>query len=182
MGILQTLQKQIGRMQLHGDIARLQREKGFLSLDEIRTVGIVFVYTDQEEFELLRKYVAYLRELKKKVKAIGLYTTKKEPQIHYSKVDFELYGRSDLNWLGRPKSHILKNFIEEPWDMLIDLNTGNYFTLYAIAALSQARFKVGRFEESGEHIHDLLIDSPTDKGLKYFLRQIDTYLQKINSF
>lgn len=181
MNIFQTLKKQIGRMQLRADTHNLQREKAFLGLDKIHTVGIAFVYTDQEEFELLRKYIAYLREMKKKVKAVGLYTTKKEPQIHYSKVDFDFYGKSDLDWLGRPKSHIVRNFIDEPWDMFIDLNTGNSFTLYAIAALSQARFKVGRFEENGEHIHDLLIDSPPDKGLKYFLRQIDTYLQKINS-
>ena len=29
-------------------------------------------------------------------------------------------------------------------------------------------------------IHDLLLESPKEKGLKYFLRQVDTYLAMIN--
>lgn len=179
--MINALKYRIGRLRLQDSFRQVQREKAFMGIDEIRTVGISFAFTTVEDFELLRKYIAYLREQKKKVKAIGYYHTKEEPQVPYSKVEFDLYGKKSLDWLGLPSGHLVQNFIDEPFDLLLDLSDGKTLALYAIGGQSKARCKIGRFEEDGEHLHDLLIDSPAEKGLKYFLRQVDTYLQMINS-
>ena len=64
--------------------------------------------------------------------------------------------------------------------MLIDLNIHDHFPLKYIAALSKAKFKVGKFNENDIEIHDMMIDSDGTKTVKYFLRQIDTYITMLN--
>jgi hypothetical protein len=179
--MFERIKARIGRMRLGDELKNVQRNKAFFNISEVKTVGISFEFTTAEDFELLRKYINYLREQKKKVKALGYYSTKEEPAVQYSKVEFDFYGKKTLDWTGRASGHIVQNFIDEPFDLLLDLNDGKSFALYCIGGLSRASFKIGRFEEDGEHLHDLLIDSPAEKGLKYFLRQVDTYLQLINS-
>lgn len=74
----------------------------------------------------------------------------------------------------------MRNFIEEEYDLLIDLNINDHFALKYIAALSKATFKVGKYEEDDVPIHDMMIDSDHTKTVKYFLRQIDTYITMLN--
>lgn len=155
------------------------RQKIVCNMDDAKTIGICFPFTGKEDFELLKKYVLYLRDLKKKVKAIGYYISKEEPAVQYSKVDYDFFAKSSHNWYGKPTDHIVKNFIEEEFDIFIDINPNNDPVLTYIAALSHAKFKVGRFDEK-DWIHDLLFESPNEKGLKFFLRQVDTYLAMIN--
>ncbi|MCA6363549.1 MAG: hypothetical protein IM638_10965 [Bacteroidetes bacterium] len=176
-----ALKARIGRMRLRDALTSVQRSKAFFGMDEIKTVGISARFTTEEDFELLRKYVNYLRDQKKKVKVLVQYLSKEEPAVQYSKLEYDFYGPKTLDWTGRPSGHIVQNFIDEPFDLLLDLNDGKSFALYCVGGLSRASFKIGRYDEDGGHLHDMLIDSPADKGLKFYLRQIDTYLQLINS-
>jgi hypothetical protein len=156
MGLIDNIKKKYALRQIKNDAKNNSRKKVAVNIDEAKTIGIAFEFTTNEDFELLKKYVLYLRELKKKVKAIGYYSTKEEPT-----------------------DHIVTNFIEEEYDIFLDLNVNDESVLIYIAAMSKAKFKVGRFEEN-DYIHDMLFESPKEKGLKFFLRQVDTYLAMIN--
>ena len=179
MGLIDNIKKKYALRQIKNDAKNNSRKKVAVNIDEAKTIGIAFEFTTNEDFELLKKYVLYLRELKKKVKAIGYYSTKEEPNISYSKVDYDFFGKKSHNWYGKPTDHIVTNFIEEEYDIFLDLNVHDESVLTYIAAMSKAKFKLGRFEE-GDYIHDMLFESPKEKGLKFFLRQVDTYLAMIN--
>lgn len=179
MGLISNIKSIYANKQIKSEANNLSRQKIVCNIDDAKTIGICFPFTDKEDFDLLKKYVLYLRDLKKKVKAIGYYTTKEEPAVQYSKVDYDFFSKTAHNWYGKPTDHIVKNFIEEEFDIMIDINPNKDAVLTYIAAMSHARFKVGRFEEN-DYIHDLLFESPKEKGLKFFLRQVDTYLAMIN--
>jgi hypothetical protein len=179
LSFIDNIKKNYASRQIKNDAKNISRQKVAVNIDAAKTIGIAFQFTDKDDFELLKKYVLYLRELKKKVKVIGYYTTKEEPGISYSKVDYDFFGKKSHNWYGKPTDHIVTNFIDEAFDIFIDLNMNDESVLTYIAAMSKAKFKLGRFEE-GDYIHDLLFESPKEKGLKFFLRQVDTYLAMIN--
>ncbi len=179
MGVIDNIKNIYANRQIRSEAKNLVRQKEVCNIDDAKTIGIVFPFTDKEDFELLKKYVLYLRELKKKVKAIGYYKTKEEPYVQYSKVDYDFFPKSSHNWYGKPTDHIVTNFIDEPFDIMIDINSNNDAVITYIAAMSKAKFKVGRFDEN-DFIHDLMFESPNEKGLKFFLRQVDTYLAMIN--
>jgi hypothetical protein len=180
VGLLDQLKNRIGRSQLRQELTGDSRQKKFINLEDAKTVGILFEYTTPEDFDLLRKYVNYLREMKKRVHAIGFFTTKELPQFSYSKTDFDFFGKKTTNWIGKPTDTTVQAFIDEERDVLIDLNLNANFSLHYIAAHANAGFKIGQFVEDDDHVHDLLLDCSKEKGLKYFLRQVDTYFQKIN--
>lgn len=82
--------------------------------------------------------------------------------------------------MGIPGSFVVKNFIDEEFDLLIDLNIHDHFSLKYISALSKAAFKVGKYNENDIEIFDMMIDADNTKTVKYFLRQIDTYITMLN--
>lgn len=180
MGLIDNIKKRFGEYQLKQELPRLHRERVVSNLDDAKTIGILFQFTTMEEMELLKKYVTYLRDLKKKVKALGLFLDKELPAFPYSKLEYDFFNQKNLSWAGKPADHVLYNFIAEPYDVLIDLNMRDQFPLKYIAAVSQAKFKVGRYRDNDQNIHDMLIACPADKSMKFFLRQVDTYLMKIN--
>lgn len=156
------------------------RQPNQFNFEKIKTVGIVFDATGTEDFEIVKRYVVYLREHLKKVKVIGYFSTKEIPALTYSKLEYDFFSTKELNWMGTPNSVIIRNFINEEFDLLIDLNIHDHFPLKYIAALSKAKFKVGKFNENDIEIHDMMIDADGTKTVKYFLRQIDTYITMLN--
>lgn len=162
------------------DAAGVVRHKQVMNLDDARTVGIAFEFTTPEDFELLKKYVVYLRELKKKVKCIGYYAGKTEPAVQYSKVDYDFINEKAFTWWGKPSSHIVSNFLEEPYDVYIDVNLKDNIAVRYIANVSVAKFKIGHYKDDPESPFDMQISVPKEQGLKAYLREVDTYLQMIN--
>lgn len=176
MSVLANIKSNIGGYFLKQEMAGLKRDRNMLNLDEARTVGILFEATDKEEFELVKKYVLYLRDLKKKVKAIGYFSTGETPDFTFSKLEYDFFSKKDLNWYNKPSDKFVSNFMQEDFDILLDLNIHSHFPLRYIAGISKARFKVGPYKEGDEAIYDLMIEGTEGKGMKYFLRQVDTYL------
>lgn len=150
------------------------------NFDHVKTVGILFDATNPEDYELVKRYVVYLREHRKKVKAIGFFNTKGIHEMTYSKLEYDFFSIKELNWFGKPSTAVIKNFINEEFDLLIDLNIQDHFPLKYISALSKANFKVGKYQENETETYDLMIDADNTKTLKYFLRQVDAYVIMLN--
>lgn len=180
MSFIQTIKNLAGNYFLSGETKALKRDRRFMNLEEAKTVGIVFEATDNADFELVKKYITYLREMKKRVKAIGFYNQKNIPALSYSKLEYDFFCQKDLNWHNSPNSIYVKNFIDDKFDILLDLNLNDLFPLRYISSLSKASFKVGQKSERNNSIFDLMIETTEGKGLKYFLKNIDTYLFIIN--
>jgi effector-binding domain-containing protein len=180
LSILTQIKNSIGAYFLRQEMATLNRERSMISLEDAKSIGIIFESGDKEDFELVKKYVLYLRELKKKVKVIGYFSGGATPAFTYSKLEYDFFSKKDLNWFNKPSDKFVSNFMEEDYDILIDLNIHHHFALRYIAGISKARFKVGPHEPGGEKIYDLMIEGAQGKGLKFLLRQVDTYLLMLN--
>ena len=182
MGLVKNIKLSIANNALKKELLSLDRKRvpNKFSFDKAKTVGIIFDATNTDDYEIVKRYVIYLREHMKKVKVLGFFSTKEIPALTYSKLEYDFFSVKELNWLGKPDSVTIKNFISEEYDLLIDLNIHDHFPLKYIAALSMAHFKVGKLDDGGMDIHDLMIDSDNTKTVKYFLRQIDTYITMLN--
>ncbi len=179
MSFINTIKNTFGAYFLRQDMKGLTRDRGMLSLEDSKTIGILFDAGDKEEFELVKKYVIYLRELKKKVKVVGFFSKGTSADFTYSKLEYDFFTQKETTWYNKPSNKFVNNFIAEEFDILIDLNIHDHFPLRYTAGTSRARFKVGRKKEGDECIYDLMIEGTEGKGLKYFLRQADTYLQML---
>ncbi len=180
MQLIQSLKNAIGKYFLSLEIASFSRKKTFMNMEEAKSVGILFDATEAGNFELVKKYIVYLKEMKKRVKAIGFYNLKQTPPMAYSKLEYDFFTIKDLNWYNFPDSIYVRNFIEDEYDILLDLNINDLFPLRYVSSLSKAKFKVGKKNDRNSDIFDMMIDADASKGMKYFLKNIDTYLFIIN--
>lgn len=178
--MIRNIKERAGAYFLQKETVGRKRNSTFMNMSEAKTIGILFEASNAENFELVKRYVGYLREMRKKVKVIGYFSTKEIPQLTYSKLEYDFFDKKQLNWYVKPSGAVIDNFIEEEYDILIDLNIHEHLPLKFIAGLSKARFKVGKTQQGSAEIYDLSIDHSADKTLKYFLRQVDTYLMMIN--
>lgn len=180
MGFITDIKNYAGNYFLAHKMKSVRRNKMFLNMNDAKTIGIIFDGTDSENFELVKKYISYLKEMKKRVKAIGFFNMKNSPPMAYSKLEYDFFSMKDLSWNNVPKNIYVKNFIEEQFDILLDLNIGELFPLRYISTLSRAKFKVGRSTKWNRSVCDLMLDIPSPHNLKYFLKNLDTYLFIIN--
>ena len=180
MGFISSIKEAIGRKVLKEQMVYRKRNCTFFNLNDASTIGILFDSTGNEDYELVKKYVTYLKELHKRVKVIGYCSVKEIPEFTYSRLEYEFFSAKELNWHYKPSGKFMENFVDEEFDILIDLNIYDHFPLEYIAAVSKARFKVGKFTDNNKETYDMMIETDETKSFKYFLRQVDIYLSMIN--
>lgn len=179
--MLKRLKESFGEKRLQSALKIHVRQKEFLNIDDVRTIGIVFDATNAEEFEIVKNYVNKLKQLGKRVHGIGFYDAKVIPQnIYYTKSDFDLFNAKEVKGMGEPESPYIKTFITEIRDILIDINLSNKFPLRYIAAMSYAKCKIGIDIPENKNIHDMLISVDPSAGMEKYLSQVDFYLQMMN--
>jgi hypothetical protein len=74
----------------------------------------------------------------------------------------------------------INQFKDKRFDILINLYSGNNIQIEFISALSKAKLRVGPFSEN-PNSYDLMIDIPDSKGIDHLIKQIDFFLNRINS-
>lgn len=177
---LNNLRNKIGKYFLNQELIGFTRARGFDGFENSKSIGILFDATQKEDLELVIRYVKYLKDHKKRIKAIGFFQGKTIPEMVFSKLEYDYFTKKDLNWYFKPMPCFVEQFIKEDFEILIDLNLDQVYPLNYISCLSNAKFKIGKFQEGNTNF-DFMIDVPEDKGIKYFLRNLDLYIQQINT-
>ena len=84
---------------------------------------------------------------------------------------------SDKNFWGLPKKKYIKPFINETFDILIDLSDGTNQAIEYICAQSLAGLKTGTNPNS--RVYDLIINQNT-KNSKIFIDELEQTLNNLN--
>ena len=94
MSLLKKIKLLIANNALKRELANhfVDRKPIKFNFNKIRTVGILFDATNKEDYEIVKRYVVYLRELQKKVKVIGYFSTKEIPTLTYSKLEYDFFS------------------------------------------------------------------------------------------
>lgn len=181
MGIVKNTRKKFGEYFLKKEAESLYRKKQAINFVEAKSVGILFDATNPEDFELVKKYIKFLKDHKKRVRSFGFYNAKEVPAMQYSKLEYDFFTKKQVNWHSKPTDPLIANFVEEEFDVLINFTVHQCLPLVYIAALSKAKFKIGKHFPKYEMYYDLLLDVADGKSLKYFMRNVDVYLNMINA-
>jgi len=95
--------------------------------------------------------------------------------------DYRVLGTQDVNFLGKPKEHELKDLELEHFDLLISLNVNNIMPLRYLNLYANADFRVGMVTQE-PYESDFMVAVPDDqRNLVYLFDQIMIYLRKINA-
>jgi hypothetical protein len=180
LAFLENLRTSVGNYFLTKEVTKSRHARTILNLKEAKSVGMIFSSDTQEDVELIKKYGKYLKDLGKKVEAIG-YIKVKEPSVNHGWWSGVPYiTRKEINWYYKPNENLIHNFVKEEFDLLLDLNINDEMPLKFVSASSKAKCKVGKYGEKYLDIYDVMIETDSTKNLKYFLQNVDTYMEMLN--
>jgi hypothetical protein len=163
------------------EIRSFHRNRMVVSIKDAKSIGVLYNATEIEDFEIVKTYVRNLLADKKEVTSLGYVDKKELPANQFAKLGLDFFTRKNLNWYMVPNSPLVTNFINEDFDILINLNIGACFPLQYISAISKAKYRVGQYDIKNAIYYDLMIHTPKNETLKHFIEQTDYYLNQITT-
>ncbi|TNE51085.1 MAG: hypothetical protein EP344_16795 [Bacteroidetes bacterium] len=159
----QTLAKQNRRRQTH-------------TIDSAHSIGILFDATNEKDRNEVLEFANTLKEahLEKKVRLLGFVDIKNP----LGQTLFPQFTQKELRWNGQPSGETVDTFLSEKFDLLLCLNGVDIPPVAWIAAAAPAAMKIGTHTD-GPNDFDLMLETPAQKGIQYFVDQLDLYLEKI---
>lgn len=162
-------------------LVSLSRSKKVVNLSDASTIGILFSMIEEQEYLYVNSIVNQLIAKGKEVRIIGYLPHKQIPNYYLAKLKMDIITLKDLNLIGICKSPFVESFIQEEFDLLIDLSADDYLPLNYISGLSHASFKAGRYSEKMIEAYDFMVKKPEGMEGKRFSETIIGYLQTINT-
>ncbi|MCK5822924.1 MAG: hypothetical protein KAG95_02910 [Bacteroidales bacterium] len=157
------------------------RTRQTINLNNAKTIGIIYNDNEQKSNEIIEKFVEFLSEKNIQVYVVEFINKKIKTDNYIKKNGFNYFSLNDLNCFYKPKSVVVDEFINNDFDILIDLSLNDKcFPVKYINALSKAKFKVGKFYETPNYF-DFMINIDGNNNLKFFIEQIKNYLTMINN-
>jgi len=149
------------------------------TLHNSKSVGIIWHPADEgsiEAYELLRKSLQT-----KGIKSTGIayIDSDREMETLTTITHSGFLHRRNVRWFGRPQTSDGMQFIQEQFDILIDLSIVKTIALQYILVHSQATFRVG-WQGEEQNYYDLNIDVSEKPQVRYLMEQIVFYLERIN--
>ena len=157
------------------------RKKQISNLNNATNIGIISNNQDEKSNDIIKEFVDFLSQKNIQVYVIEFINKKIKNDNYLKKKGFNFFSLKDINWYYKPKSVIVDEFINNDFDILIDLSlNNNCFPIQYINAMSKAKFKVGKFYEAPNY-YDFMINIDANNNLKFFIEQIKHYLTIINN-
>lgn len=180
--MLDGLKSSIGLKKLKQEAANDKRIARVCNLAQATSIAILYRSEDEAVHKIVKNYIKYLKEEEgiKKLMAFSYFEGKETPSYLQSILEYDYFTKKELNWQGKPSGSTVQAFIDEPYDILIDITEEPCLPLRYVLVGSRARFKVGQHKSENEPFFDLMIDAKMN-DLSKFIEQVTYYLAILNS-
>jgi len=179
MKFIEDIKNYIGRFLLGRDIAKRKLKRSFVAFNEVQHIGIVYNAQKKEDEELVNHYANQLRQQGKKVFLMGFVDMKELPHNKKFNLQSEFFWKEKLNGFNLPVKDKIGRFLDYDFDILMNLYFEPSLPMQAIAAYSNAKYRIGSHIEGGFDFYDAMINVERNKNLNFLIEQIDFYLRSI---
>ncbi|TAH41527.1 MAG: hypothetical protein EYC69_07780 [Bacteroidetes bacterium] len=180
MSLSRNIRSRLGQLRFLKEVQKHTYKAEVIGFDTASSIGILYDATNERDYEAVKAYVKTVRgQYKKDILAMGFVDKKKLPPAQFAQYGLDFFTRSDLDFRLIPNNPIVKNFIEQKFDILINLNNGSCFPLRYIAALSKSRFRVGRYDSKSTSCYDMMLNLKGEPAIKEVIEETEHFLRKI---
>lgn len=176
MSLLHNIKQSVFDRSLQQQGKQNRTERKFVGFENAQSIGILFDATELNVREIVLQYANQLTQQNKRVKLLGFFDSK----LDDPNFTFRYFNRKNLDWAGRPRGENVKDFVEQPLDMMINLDTVSKPQAEFVSAQSSAHLRIGPVTEH-TFCYDLMIDISGSNNLEAFIQQMETILAKTNS-
>jgi hypothetical protein len=182
MELFKQIRLKIGDVILRNKIAGKKRKAHYSNINQVKNIGIVWDASKIDDFVCLSRFYQKMQENKTNVKILGYFDGKNLPNQFTAIRYLSIVKKEELNLFYHPVSADTHTFVNNRFDVLIDINFKKLLPLQYISSLSNAGFKVGLFDsETIDTPFDLMMDLKGPVNVEDYLNHIVHYLEMINS-
>lgn len=181
MELARNIRLKIGKSLLDKKAQKIKRKVFYSNISLVKKIGIVWDASQVNDFVCLSKFYQKMNEKNIEVKILGYFSGKILPDQFTAIRYLTCIRREEVNFFYHPLTTDSEEFINNRFDILIDINFQNLLPLRYLSTLSKASFKVGLSASENIEIYDLMMElkKPVDTAL--YLEQTLHYLEMINA-
>ena len=162
------------------ELRKVNRKVQIFNLDQAKSIGVVYGGSTENDFSRAAGLIRHLNAQEKMVKSIGLVKHKEKPHYLPPKLSYNYITLADLNWFGKPQGEFVNDFIKYPFDILINLDLTLDDRLRYVVSLSNAKFKIGLYNEDYKDIYDFMLEGIEANKVSLFIKELLHYLEIFN--
>jgi hypothetical protein len=179
MKLIEDIKNYIGRWQLERELKQKKVKRKRIPFNQVNHIGIVYDAENKENEVLVTQYANELRAEGKKVFMMGYVNQQQLPPTKKFMLNSEFFWKEKLNGINLPIKGNIGQFLQLEFDLLLNLYFEPVLPMQAMAAYSQAKYRVASNIEGGLDYYDAMIDIGPNKDLSLLIKQIDFYLRAI---
>lgn len=180
MSFYSNLKNWAGNFLLKKELQRFKRNRKPASFQSVKTVGLLYVVPEEKDFPYITDFVKFFQDNGKVVKALGFTNTDFVPHYCFPKLTYDYFTRKNSNWYGKPNHKFVDDFMENDYDLLIDLTTSPSFTMGFIGYLCKSKFKMGAMNDANVKHYDLMMQIDPNIPINEYITHIKHYLTNLN--
>lgn len=174
--MLNQFRQRLAEKAILGMAQKRPGKRNMIPVKDARHIGIMYDWGRDGEVSI--------RELLKKPslqgKQISLLAYKPYKPAKGEPAADHAFSVRDVNWLYQPKVQVVNSFLQQDFDLLIDLTTRDYYPLLYILAQSPSSLNASIFSEKKKQVADLMIQMNGDPDPASLFQQIDHYITQLN--
>lgn len=177
--VFRKLRKKIARYFLDRKVRRTVRGIQSMNLKDAKSVGLIFHSRDEVSKRIAHDFAQTCRANKAHLHVLGFNHKRVSEENLISDSSHTYITKSDFSYFYQPKSDNLKEFINQPFDILLVIYPKNHIYIQSIVTLSKAKLIVGN-EQMNHNYFGMSIDcDPLDVEATF--NNAITYLSKITT-
>ncbi len=160
---------------MHRKLSQRHVVRKAVNLEKAQDIGILFDASDPERVALISQFAESLKRENKRTVLLGYYDQAKQA-INFN---FGYFNRKNLNWHLEPTGDAVVEFMDRPFDILINVYTNENLPLEYVSAMSRASFRIGPYARNKTHAYDFMVDLKGEDNLPMLITQFRHYLQML---
>jgi Family of unknown function (DUF6913) len=130
-----------------------------VSYRSTKRIGIIFCNDEQKKLNDVDKLSDLLKKDGKKVKIIA-----QENKSGFKHLPYDTFNDDDFSFWGKFIGKPINDFVTTDYDFLICLDDQPNHMISSILANSQAKCRIGKFEESNESIFEMMLENTANNN------------------
>ena len=172
MGVLEGFKSKQLEKYISTANATVQIQKRALPFSAVHTIGILLDGKQDHVVQFVQQYQTELEEQGKLV-SVFAYLSKASKNPNFP---LPYFTKSDTNWFAKPNKKSVVDFIEQPFDLLLNFSSSKILALESICALSKAHFIIGNGTNHFNYYYDFLLKLNNSNAPDSFVENVQHYL------
>lgn len=179
MSLIKSIKNKIGKILLHKSLKARSRQN-IPTFDAVHDIGIIYHAGNKENEDQVNQVAHFLRDQGKKVWTMGYVDAKTLPHNKKFHISAEYFWQEKLTWYNLPDLSKIGNFVQHPFDLMMNLYFEQDLPLQAMSSYSKAKYAMGASIPDALQFNDTLIDTGSQQNLQNLAVQMVHYLKVIN--